>query len=587
MSLLSVGARALLANQTALQTTGHNIANVSVAGYSRQSVAMQTVQGQFSGSGYIGNGVNVATIMRNHNELLTRQAAAAQAVQAGDTVRAERLTQLQDVFQGGTKGLGAAISDMLNSLVDVVAAPSDITARTVTLTRMNEMASRMRTSADQLHEIEYSVNEQLTNNATRINQLAQSIADANEQVARVKGNGQSPNDLLDKRDQLIRELNQYIQTTQIPADDGSIGVFIGGSQALVLGSTAASVSLAESQLFPGSNQMRMFFNRPGATPAELQEGMLGGGEVAGLLKFANNDLVEGRNLLGRMAQAIGMSMNAQNKLGLTLDGKSGGDLFTVPASANGFTNSASAAGNVSYADPTQFAASDYEVRFDAAGAQVVRLSDGRATNFPGAATPPAQLTVDGLSFNVTGAGAAGERILFKPFADAALNIKSLVNSPRDLAAANPVNAAMGTANGGTLQLAGLKATGIPALTPPAIGTNVTLSFNGTGGFTIAGTAGTPVDLSSKPPTPIAPVTPGPPPSYAFTSGQAISIDGWSITLQGTPKSGDTVKIGNASDPLYGDIYTRNAGNASALMALRDVKMFDESKLGDGYAGLMA
>ncbi|GAO21370.1 flagellar hook-associated protein flgk [Alicycliphilus sp. B1] len=107
MSLLNVGARALLANQVALQTTGHNIANVSTAGYSRQSVAMQTVQGQFTGSGYIGNGVNVATILRNHNELLTRQAAAAQAVQAGDSVRAERLSQLQDVFQGGTSGLGA------------------------------------------------------------------------------------------------------------------------------------------------------------------------------------------------------------------------------------------------------------------------------------------------------------------------------------------------------------------------------------------------------------------------------------------------------------------------------------------------
>ncbi|MBP7330627.1 MAG: flagellar hook-associated protein FlgK, partial [Alicycliphilus sp.] len=303
MSLLSVGARALLANQTALQTTGHNIANVSTAGYSRQSVHLQTVQGQFSGSGYIGNGVNVVTIMRNHNELLTRQAAAAQAVQAGDTVRAERLTQLQDVFQGGATGLGAAISDMLNSLVDVVAAPSDITARTVTLTRMDEMASRMRNSGNQLHELEYSVNEQLTNNATRINQLAQSIAEANEQVARAKGNGQSPNDLLDRRDQLIRELNQYIQTTQIPADDGSIGVFIGGSQALVLGNQAASVSVAESQLFTGSNQMRLFFNRPGATPSEMQEDMLGGGEMAGLLKFANNDLVEGRNLLGRMALA--------------------------------------------------------------------------------------------------------------------------------------------------------------------------------------------------------------------------------------------------------------------------------------------
>ena len=588
MSLLSVGARALLANQTALQTTGHNIANVSTAGYSRQSVHLQTVQGQFSGSGYIGNGVNVVTIMRNHNELLTRQAAAAQAVQAGDTVRAERLTQLQDVFQGGATGLGAAISDMLNSLVDVVAAPSDITARTVTLTRMDEMASRMRNSGNQLHELEYSVNEQLTNNATRINQLAQSIAEANEQVARAKGNGQSPNDLLDRRDQLIRELNQYIQTTQIPADDGSIGVFIGGSQALVLGNQAASVSVAESQLFTGSNQMRLFFNRPGATPSEMQEDMLGGGEMAGLLKFANNDLVEGRNLLGRMALAIGMSMNAQNRLGLTLDGKPGGDLFTVPAGAKGYTSSAGLAGsNVSYADPTRFAASDYEVRFTGANAgQVVRLSDGKTTGFT-SLTDPSLQNIDGLTFNLTGAGAAGERILFKPFADAAANIKALVNSPRDLAAANPINAAMGTSNGGTLQLSELKATGLPnppgLVLPPNGDTATPPAFPG--GIQLQFTAGPPatydvINRGSAPPTTVAT-------GQSYVAGQPISINGWSITLQGTPKSGDTVNIGNATDPQYGDYYTRNAGNASALMALRDVKMFDESKLSDGYAGLMA
>lgn len=46
-------------------------------------------------------------------------------------------------------------------------------------------------------------------------------------------------------------------------------------------------------------------------------------------------------------------------------------------------------------------------------------------------------------------------------------------------------------------------------------------------------------------------------------------------------------IGNALDPAYGDWYQRNAGNASALLGLRDVKMFDDATLADGYAGLMA
>lgn len=600
MSLLNVGARALLANQVALQTTGHNIANVSTAGYSRQNVAMETVQGQFTGSGYIGNGVQVATILRNHNELLTRQAAAAQAVQAGDTVRAERLGQLQDVFQGGTSGLGAAITDMLNSLADVVASPTDITARTVTLTRMDEMAARMRSSAEQLQEIAYSVNEQLQNDATRINSLAKSIADVNEQIARVKGNGQTPNDLLDKRDQLIRELNQFIQTTQIPADDGTVGVFIGGSQALVLGGKASEVLIAESQQFPGSQLTQLFFKPAGGSPVELNEGMLGGGEVAGLLRFANQDLAEGRNLLGRMALAIGRTMNYQQGMGLTLDGQAGKPLFSEPDKAPGYT-SGTAQGFIDFQTPlgtSEFAASDYEVRFTGGPTptgevpgQIIRLSDGKTINVANLMAS-AGTQMDGLTFKFSTAGAVNERVLFKPFASAAANIQALVYSPRELAAANPISSAMGTSNAASLQLAELKATGqhwdatagkVVATgvlnLPPAGGVQLTYRDGPPSGFVITGTNDQPLNL--PPPAPYTPGTTVVP----YVPGEPLRIDGWSITLQGTPKDGDTVTVGDAK--LSGDWYTRNAGNASALMALRDVKMFDESTLSDGYAGLMA
>ncbi len=585
MSLLNVGARALMANQVALQTTGNNIANVSTPGYSRQSAHMVTVPGQFTGNGYIGQGVDVQTILRNHNELLTRQAAMAASGQASDAVRSERLNQMQDIFTGGKDSLGTAISDMLGSLSDVKNSPTDMTARTVTLTRMSETAGRFRTAAERLYDIEYTVNEQLKNNVSKINSLAKNIADVNQEIASAQGNGQVPNDLLDKRDQLIREINQYIQTTQIPADDGSVGLFIAGSQPLVLGNTPTPLAVREKAEYPGSGQMALYFERPGASPLELGESTLGGGELNGLLQFANHDLAEGRNLLGRMSQAMAMTMNAQQKLGLTLDGQVGQDLFAIPTSVAGTTNG-TGAGNVTFANPTQFAASDYEVRFTTPPAgQVVRLSDGKATNFAGLADPALQ-NIDGLQFNLTAAGAAGQTILFKPFASSAANIQAKLLSPNALAAANPINAAMGTSNGGSMQLAGLKATGIPALALPAIGTPATLTFNGTGGFTVAN-GGTPMNITATPPTPLTPINPGPPPVYGYTAGQAINIDGWQITLQGTPKSGDTVSVGNALDPQYGDAYKRNAGNAGALMDLRDVQMFDNATLQDGWAGAIA
>ena len=186
MSLLNVGARALLANQVALQTVGHNIANVNTVGYSRQTIALQTVQGQFTGGGYIGQGVDVQTILRNHSELLTRQSTAAAAVDASDAVRLERMRQLQDVFAGGAAGLGQAINDMVNAFSGVASAPTDLTARNVVLTRIDETALRMRGASERLDSMAYTLAQELRSQVDNINGLARNIAGLNEQISRAQ-----------------------------------------------------------------------------------------------------------------------------------------------------------------------------------------------------------------------------------------------------------------------------------------------------------------------------------------------------------------------------------------------------------------
>lgn len=581
MSLLNVGSRALLANQAALQTAGHNIANVSTPGYSRQTVVLQTVQGQFTGGGYIGKGVDVQTIQRNHSELLTRQSTAASAVDAGDTVRMDRLRQLQEVFSGGASGIGASINDMMNALSDVVSAPTDLTARSVALTRMDETAARMRDASQRLDEIGYTVAEQLKGSMVAVNSLAKNIAGINEQIARAKGNGQPANDLLDQRDQLIRELNQHIQTSQVAADDGTVSVFVAGSQPLVLGNQAATLSIDDPIDFgAGSGKKVLSFLAPGSsTKVELNESMLGGGQVAGLLRFQNNDLAEGRNLLGRMAIAISESMNTQNRLGLTLNGQPGENLF-APISLGNATpsnfNTSTATMALTVTDPTALQASSYTVSFTAGDAgSVTRHSDGKVFNFDGSALPPVAVasvfSAQGLGVTLSGAVNAGDQFVINSLQGAAAELQALQYSPTDLAAANPVNAAMGATNGGSLQLASLKATG--PITQPATGSPVTIAF----------TAGSPATYSATVPgPPVATIATG-----NYVSGEKIAINGWEIALQGAPKSGDTVTVGNATDSQYGDWYKRDTGNASALMALRDVPMFDNATLADGFASAMA
>lgn len=608
MSLLNVGARAVQTNQAALQVTGHNIANANTAGYSRQTVSLRTEPGQLRAGGYIGNGVAVESILRNHSELLTRQASAAAAVDAGDTVRLDRLKQLQDVFTGGKDGLGSAINEMMNAFSDVVSSPTDMTARGVVLTRIDETARRMREASSSMDEIAQVVDDQVKADVVEVNNLTQQIASMNEQIVFAQGKGQPPNDLLDARDQLIRRVNQYVQTSQVAADDGSITLFVASSQPLVMGNTAATLSIGEPQDFETNGaQKKLIFTAPGSSQdIELNDSMLGGGEISGLLRFQNGDLTEGRNLLGRMATSISETLNAQNKRGLTLDGNVGDNLFKPISLGNaieGKNNAGTGVIGLTVLDASKLQASNYEITFTTASTgTVTRQSDGKTYSFsdptmPGTVPPADPVTTlgdifstDGLGLTLSaGAFAPKDKFLINPLQNAASNIQAAEFSPRQLAAANQINAKMGNANDGSLQLASLKVTKTldPAITTTtaAARADVEIKFvistaAATLGKTLYTTTGATTNITEAD-------------GKVYIPGEAIAIDDWEITLNGLPKAypsadllhkSDTVTVGSALKNTY---YQRDSGNANALMELRDTELFDGATMTDGFSSAMA
>ena len=589
MSLMNVGVSALNANQQALTTVGHNIANVNTPGYSRQTVYTNALHGQNMGNGFIGKGVQVATVMRNYSALLNRQSNAANAIHAADTSRLQGLMQMQDVFKGGDGSLGAAVTNMMNAFVDVQAAPSDATGRNVVLTRMSELAARFHAASNMLEEQDYSTAQQLRNNALLVNDKASQVARLNNEISRALATGHQPNDLLDARDQVIREINQYVQTTQVAADDGSISLFVGGSQALVLGINSGQLSVEETKEYPGSQRMALYFSQPGGQQLELTAAMVGGGEIAGLLKFRNEDLAEGRNLLGRLAMTIGHELNLQNKRGLTLNGQQGGALFSLPTTSTGYgnitgySNIGPGAATTQVMDASQLKPSEYRLIFEGSPVAPVltRMSDGKVFN--ATSTPPLNMgnlatgfDADGLRFIVPAATLAaavsGNSMLFKPFSTAASEIEALVHNPDELAAASALTANINKNNTGKLQLTQLGAndfTGIPAAQDP-----VRLTFDGAGQVTYQIYD----HLSSTWSAASAPMD--------YTPGQPITISGWSITLTGTPAAGDTVDVANALD--FGEAFRLNAGNAGAFLDLRDKKVFDQgTTLSDGFSAAMA
>lgn len=555
---LNIATRALNANLSALQVIGNNIANVNTPGYSRQNVLLQSSGYQEFGNGFFGKGVEIATITRSHDAYLTREASLSKSVASADGLRLAKLQQLEDVFPTGSAGLGSAMNSMLNAWSDVASSPSNLTARVVVIARAEELAARMRNTAGQLDQQKQGAVLQAEGTVNTVNRLAQDLASVNQRIIETQGSANTPNDLFDQRDQLLSQLNQYIQTSTVPASDGTVSVFVGSSQPLVLGQTANKLAVTSDPIDP--SRKGLSFVQAGVT-TPLDDKVLGGGELAGLMTFLHQDLPEMQNQLGRMALALASEMNTQHRLGVDLTGVAGADFFVPPAAAAGLAspaNTGNATASATVSDPTALRASDYELRITATGADVIRLSDGQSTAF--GSLP---VTFDGLSLELpTGAAAVGDRFVLRPYEAAARNLTMSLSAPDRLAAASPVLVTPAAGNA-----SGLSVERLSAVSPSASLTNpVTISFQSNGSYTVVDTvAGT--------------TSAGNP----YIAGQPINVNGWSLTLRGAPTAGDSFTVAGAPPGST----AQNAGNAGAMLALREQPTFEGVPLADGYTSLFS
>ena len=430
-SALNIGTLALNANLSALQVIGHNIANANTAGYSRQNVSTISAGYQTLGGNFYGMGVEVDTVTRAHDAYLTREAQVASSVSSADSERLARLQQLENLFPTGEEGLGSAMNDMLNAWADVASSPTNLAARSVVLGQAEEFASRLRDTAGQVDTLANSARQQIGDTVDVINRLASDIGRINQEITERQGNVGEPNDLLDQRDSLIGELSRYVQVTTIGADDGSLSVFVAGSQPLVLGRNAAQLAVQPDGTDP--SRPTIVFQSASSSMA-LPDSALGG-ELGGVLEFLNEDLRDTQNLMGRMALAANVMLNTQQQLGVDLRGDTGTNFFVPMADTPGLaapTNTGTAAIHAEVSDPTALKPSDYELRFTAGGVDIVRLLDGETASFAGL---PAEF--DGLSFELdSGAGAAGDIFLLKPFEGVARNMQMSSARPAATSAAS-------------------------------------------------------------------------------------------------------------------------------------------------------
>ncbi|MDP1533640.1 MAG: flagellar hook-associated protein FlgK, partial [Rubrivivax sp.] len=355
--------------------------------YSRQTVELATSKGHFSGAGFMGKGADIVSVNRNYNEHLVRDAATTASQSAFDNARYEQLAALEGVFPMGEAGLSHAASQLFGAMSDLASRPHDIPSRQVVLSRANELASRFNAANSKLDDQQRGVTSDLKVSIGQVNELSRRIAALNQQVAAVRGSGHTPNDLMDQRDQLIQRLSALVPVTTIEASDGSLSVFLGGAQTLVLSNQSEVLSVGVDA---NDGQRSTIMIGTGTDQRQISsEDSLYSGSIGGLLRFQNVDLVRARDMLNGLATAVATQINDVHTAGLDLDGNAGGPLFAGRAAAS--IN----AGNLMLmiSDPRQLAAAADEGGQIIDNANALKLAALRDLAFvPGSVLGEASLT---------------------------------------------------------------------------------------------------------------------------------------------------------------------------------------------------
>ncbi len=514
MSVLTTGTSALIAFQRALSTVSHNVANVNTEGYSRQRVEFATRTPMDHGFGYVGSGVKVSDVQRVADELATSRLLDS----GGELARLQQLSAMSGRVDKLFSDTATNLAGMWSNFFDSVSALSSNAAsnadRENTLAQANALATRFRQLDGQLDTLNQEVNTGLTGAVGEVNRLASEIARLNGQIG--NDTSRAAPDLLDRRDQLISQLSEYTGATAVKQDGGFINVFTPSGQALVVGTNASRLDLVGDPYQP--QQLQLALRTPsGVTPID---GKQMGGRIGGMLEFRNDVLAPAMAELGRIATGLAVAFNEAHRAGMDLYGQMGGDLFTLPApSVNAHAgNTGGATLQASIGDLSALNGQNVVLRFSGGSWSAQRADTGAPVPFTGTGTAADPLRINGVDIVVGGAPppADGDRFLLQPTAQVAGNIGVAIQDPARLAAARPVKASADVDNIGTGKPGDLKVTNAAHanLLMPA-----SIEFIDAGQYTVDGA--------------------GP---FAYTPGQTIAANGWSLVLDGAPAAGDRFDV---------------------------------------------
>jgi flagellar hook-associated protein 1 FlgK len=314
-------------SQTALQTVSHNIANKATEGYSRQRVELTTAPPIGEGNIQIGMGTRASQVTRTNNPWLEKQLQKETGVLGFEQGKVESLARVEQVFnEQMNKGLNQYVTEFFNSFRELSNNPESTTSRTMVREAAVALTADFKRIASQLEQVQKDADELIRNQVQEVNKMVKEVASLNEKISQVEVQGVPANDARDRRDVLLKKLNERIDITYAEGSNGMVTVQTAGNAILVSGYDSYEIGTARDGL---SNRLNLTYKQNESTPPFSITSRIKGGSIGGALSVRDQVVEDLKQKVDKMALTLAEEVNKVHALGYDRYGKPSTDFFQI------------------------------------------------------------------------------------------------------------------------------------------------------------------------------------------------------------------------------------------------------------------
>jgi flagellar hook-associated protein 1 FlgK len=413
--VLNIARWALLSQQTAIEVTGHNIANVNTEGYTRQQAIIEAAPPISTIPGQIGTGVRITEIKRAFDNFLDSQINSETNILGKWSVKEESLSRAEVVFNETTGGgLNRNLGEFWSAWQNLSLNPTGETERQSVIGKGKLLSDTFNKLSADLKIIRDDIDKKVVSTIDEVNTLTGQIAELNKIIHEAEVTGENANDLRDKRGMAIKKLSEKIDTNFYEESNNQVVVYTAKGRPLVTGQYAFQLQAVSNGENAALHDVK--WKNVDGTLTNITDDLTGG-TLGGMIEARDSNVQQYLKKLDILSATIVKEVNKRHVTGYGLDKSTGVNFFsTLSVTAKvGNNNTGSATiSSGSVTNPQIVATDNYEVQFLTPSSYTIfnttqGASSGSFTFTSG--TPITFFQQKGITLSISGSASSGDRFI--------------------------------------------------------------------------------------------------------------------------------------------------------------------------------